>query len=174
MSSRMSAVESGLNGVLSTESRDGRKGGKQRRKVDGTTVQRAKRASKGQLSARRWVSIGVGGVGCFALALSVVHCSDALVMTTGSWLPLAIALAIAIDCGLVACEIASTIGGTHAAGWARGYVVLAIVLSMVLNAIASGQHAEPQFERMAYAIGAVIPLLVLILFTVASRLWTEG
>jgi hypothetical protein len=45
---------------------------------------------------------------------------------------------------------------------------------MLLNALASAQHAEPRFEVLAYAVGAVVPVLVFMLGQVASKLWTEG
>lgn len=44
--------------------------------------------------------------GVALLALSVYHCSEAIAILTGSPLALAVPLAVAIDCGLVSCEIA--------------------------------------------------------------------
>ena len=42
--------------------------------------------------------------GVALLLLSVWHCSQSIALLTGS--PVALALAVAIDCGLVACEVA--------------------------------------------------------------------
>lgn len=52
----------------------------------------------------RGAALGVGAAGCGLLALSVFHCAEALASLTGSHLGLALPMAIAIDCGLVACE----------------------------------------------------------------------
>src|SRR5262249_48201962 len=111
-----------------------------------------------------------GGTGCSVLALSVWHCTDALALLTGSPPFLAFLLAVGIDCGLVACEVA----GAVARRAARWYVDLAVALSAALNAVGSGQHAAEGFEALAYGVGALVPVLVLILGTVASHLWTEA
>jgi hypothetical protein len=47
-----------------------------------------------------------GGSGIALLFLSVWHCSEAIALLTGSPVALALPLALAIDCGLVACEVA--------------------------------------------------------------------
>jgi hypothetical protein len=47
-----------------------------------------------------------GGSGIALLVLSVYHCSQSIALLTGSPVALAVPLAVAIDCGLVACEIA--------------------------------------------------------------------
>jgi hypothetical protein len=47
-----------------------------------------------------------GGSGAALLFLSVWHCSQAIALITGSPVALAMPLAVAIDCGLVACEVA--------------------------------------------------------------------
>ena len=132
------------------------------------------RATRRVLSTRRRIALGVGGVGTFVLALSVSHCTDALVTTTGTPWVLAALLAVGIDCGMVACEVAATVAGKSARRWAKGYVALAVGLSMLLNALASAQHAGPGYSVLAYAVGAVVPVLVFILGAVASKLWTEG
>ncbi len=55
------------------------------------------------------LAYSVGGIGVVLLMLSVFHCTESVSMLTGSnWL-LAAALAIGIDCGLVACEVVSVI-----------------------------------------------------------------
>lgn len=46
------------------------------------------------------------GSGLSLLALSVTHCATSISAVTGSSLGLAVPLAIAIDCGLVSCELA--------------------------------------------------------------------
>ncbi len=51
----------------------------------------------------------VGGIGVVLLMLSVFHCTESIAVLTGSRWMLAAALAIGIDCGLVACEVVSVI-----------------------------------------------------------------
>jgi hypothetical protein len=50
------------------------------------------------------------GVGIGLLALSVWHCANAIAALTSSHLCLALPIAVAVDCGLVACEVASLEG----------------------------------------------------------------
>lgn len=52
------------------------------------------------------VAAVAGGSGIALLFLSVWHCSEAIALITGSPVALALPLAVAIDCGLVACELA--------------------------------------------------------------------
>jgi FtsH-binding integral membrane protein len=47
-----------------------------------------------------------GASGAALLFLSVWHCANSIALLTGSGLALAIPMAVAIDCGLVACEVA--------------------------------------------------------------------
>jgi hypothetical protein len=47
-----------------------------------------------------------GGSGVSLLVLSVWHCSEAIALLTGSPVALALPLALAVDAGLVACEVA--------------------------------------------------------------------
>jgi hypothetical protein len=47
-----------------------------------------------------------GASGVALLFLSVWHCSESIALLTGSGLILAVPMAVAIDCGLVACEVA--------------------------------------------------------------------
>ena len=47
-----------------------------------------------------------GGSGLGLLLLSVWHCADAISLLTGGTMFAAIPLAVAIDCGLVSCELA--------------------------------------------------------------------
>ena len=58
---------------------------------------------------RQWLAGLVGGIGCAVLGLSVIHCTDAIAILTGSSPVLALLLAIGIDCGLVACEVTATV-----------------------------------------------------------------
>jgi hypothetical protein len=118
------------------------------------------------------IALGVGAVGCFVLALSVWHCTEALNILTGSPLFLAALLAIGIDVGMVACEMASILGSGEAKKWADRYIGLAVALSAILNSVASGSHATG-FAFLAYAVGACIPLLVFVLGKVAGHLWKE-
>ncbi len=150
---------------------------KRTKRVVATANAPAKRRSTKQaqaaLSARKRVALCVGAVGCVVLLLSVWHCTEALTLLTGAPLLLAALLAIGIDCGLVACEVATVVGDTLARNRARVYVGLAVALSAVLNAVASAQHAASEFALLAYAVGALVPVLVLLLGQVASHLWTE-
>jgi hypothetical protein len=52
-------------------------------------------------------ALATGGSGIGLLALSVWHCSQSIALLTGSPLALAAPMAIAIDCGFVACEWAA-------------------------------------------------------------------
>jgi hypothetical protein len=47
-----------------------------------------------------------GCSGAALLLLSVWHCSQSIALLTGSPVALALPMAVAIDCGLVACEVA--------------------------------------------------------------------
>ncbi len=62
----------------------------------------------GEMHARgnRPVALFAGGSGVSLLALSVWHCAESIALLTGSHLALAVPMAVAIDCGLVACEVA--------------------------------------------------------------------
>lgn len=66
----------------------------------------AKVAGSKWLRGERRVGGFAGGSGAALLFLSVWHCSQSIAMLTGSGLLLAVPLAVAIDAGLVACEIA--------------------------------------------------------------------
>jgi hypothetical protein len=118
-----------------------------------TTLNCAAKATRRELSARRRIALGVGGVGTFVLALSVSHCTDALVTLTGSSVWLAGLLAVGIDVGMVACEVATAVAGKSARQWGKWYVGLAVVLSMVLNALAS---APPRLLQRVVREGRVL------------------
>ena len=140
------------------------------------TTTKQRRKSKTVLSPRRRMAIGVGCVGVAVLLLSVWHCTEALMLLTGSPLVLAGLLAVGIDCGMVVTEMAAIIAAhdtvPNCRRWANAYIVAAVLLSMLLNSVASGLHAE-QFKLLAYGVGAIIPVLVFILGKVAGLLWEE-
>ena len=104
--------------------------------------------------------------------LSVWHCREALALLTGAPLDLAALLAVGIDSGLVACEAATVASASVARRRARLYVGLAVALSAVPNAVASAQHAEAAFAVLAYGVGALVPVLALLLRQVARHIWT--
>ncbi len=56
--------------------------------------------------SRWWVGAAAAISGIALLALSVVHCAESIALITGSGMAMSIPLAIAIDCGLVSCEMA--------------------------------------------------------------------
>jgi hypothetical protein len=56
---------------------------------------------------RRNLAAFTGATCVGLLALSVWHCATAVSLLTGTHLALAVPMAIAIDCGLVACELAT-------------------------------------------------------------------
>jgi peptidoglycan/LPS O-acetylase OafA/YrhL len=62
----------------------------------------------------------------------------------------------------------------HLNRWATAYVGLAAVMSMVLNSMANGHHAQEGHIWMAYAMGALIPILVLLLGRVAGLLYRRN
>jgi hypothetical protein len=66
----------------------------------------AKVAGSKWRKGERGVGGFAGGSGAGLLLLSVWHCSESIALLTGSGLFLAIPMAVAIDAGLVACEIA--------------------------------------------------------------------
>lgn len=66
----------------------------------------SKVAGEKHRAGQRGVSLFAGGSGVALLFLSVWHCSQSIAMLTGSALALAVPMAVAIDCGLVACELA--------------------------------------------------------------------
>jgi hypothetical protein len=162
-----------LNGTGAPEgkSRTGKPRGKAERKPRGGS-------RKGMRAARR-LSVVCGGIASAVLALSVVHCTEAIAGLTGSHWLLAALLAIGIDAGMVASEVAEVAShGTRAeqtvGRWARGYTLAAIVLSMLLNGYAFSQHASGALTYAAAALGIIIPALVYGLGRVAAHLWRAG
>jgi hypothetical protein len=113
------------------------------------------------------------------LALSVVHCTQAIASLTGSHWLLSALLAIGIDAGMVASEVAEVAShGTSAeqtvGRWARGYTNAAVVLSMALNAYAFGRQSAGALAYAAAALGVIIRGLVYGLGRVAAHLWRAG
>ena len=127
---------------------------------------------RASLRGRQRLALIVGSVGVFVLALSLVHCTQALAVLTGSPIVLALLLAIGIDAGMVAAELAAIVADGEAHKWASRYVVAAVALSVGLNSFASAQHAE-RWPVLAAIVGAVIPLLVYMLARVAGHLWRD-
>jgi hypothetical protein len=74
----------------------------------------SKVAGESWKAGRKPVAWFAGGSGVALLFLSVWHCASSLALLTGSDLALAVPMAVAIDCGLVACEL-SVIGEPPAA-----------------------------------------------------------
>jgi hypothetical protein len=136
-------------------------------------------SSRRTMRAAKRLAAVCGSVATGVLALSVVHCTQAIAGLTGSHWLLAALLAVGIDAGMVASEVAEVAShGTSAAQtvgrWARGYTIAAIVLSMALNAYAFGQHATGALACAAAALGVIIPGLVYGLGRVAAHLWRAG
>jgi hypothetical protein len=128
---------------------------------------------KAKLSPKKKLALAIGGVGVAVLALSVFHCTEALMALTGSHAVLALLLAVGIDAGMVACEL-----GLIAAKddkkifrWGTAYIVLAVVLSCGLNGWASQHNAEEGLKIAAAGVGGLIPVLVFILGKVAGLMW---
>ena len=136
-------------------------------------------ARRSAMRAAKRLAAVCGSVATGVLALSVVHCTQAIASLTGSHWVLAALLAVGIDAGMVASEVAEVAShGTSAeqtvGRWARGYTLAAIVLSMLLNGYAFCQHATGALTIAAAALGVVIPALVYGLGRVAAHLWRAG
>lgn len=141
------------------------------------TTSKATTTSKAAKAALRSGAKIVGGIGVFALGLSVIHCTQSINALTGSGMFLAALLAVAIDAGMIACECAEllahdTSAHAHVKPWATAYIVMAVVLSMFLNAYGSAMHAPAGMRYGSYVIGAVVPVLVYVLGKVAGHMWT--
>jgi hypothetical protein len=137
---------------------------------------KAKRPSKIEMTTkarlddlRRKIAYGVGGVGVGVLALSVVHCTEAIGLLTGSPWYLSALLAIGVDAGMVLSELAELVAEkAELQRWARAYIGLSVGLSMGLNAYAFGMHASVMWAGVM--LGFVLPILVLILGRIAGHL----
>ena len=66
----------------------------------------AKVAGEKYRSGQKPVARFAAASGVALLLLSVWHCSQSIALLTGSPVALALPMAVAIDCGLVACEVA--------------------------------------------------------------------
>ena len=157
-----------VNGTAKRPARKAKAEGRPRR----TSQRNAMRAAKRLAAVCGSVATGV-------LALSVVHCTQAIADMTGSHWLLAALLAVGIDAGMVASELAElaahgTKAGESVRPWARGYTIAAVLLSVLLNAYAFGLHAAPGMTWAAWLLGAVIPGLVYALGRVAGHLWQAG
>lgn len=129
-------------------------------------------------NARRIAGV-VGGIGVGALSLSVHHCSESIAALTGSGWVSAGLLAVAIDAGMVACEVASVAGRQRGIAdrwvrWAEGYVLGAVALSVLLNGYAYAQHAPAGMEWASWLLGACVPSAVYALGRVACGLWLSS
>lgn len=153
------------------------KGKRTKAKSSPTPAAKNPRRSKVPLSARRRMSIGVGCVGVAVLALSVVHCTDAIQALTHSGVILSVLLALGVDAGMVACESAAIISAhdTKPACRRRAkcYIVMSVLLSCLLNGWASGHQVEGDMQAVAYCVGGLVPILVFVLGQVAGLLWEE-
>ena len=141
--------------------------GRKEKKISSPAKQR-----RTTLRSRQKLALVVGSVGVSVLALSLWHCTAALATLTGSPLVLAGLLAIGIDAGMVVAELAHIAADGDARKWAGRYVATAVALSVGLNAFASMAHAE-RWLWLAAIVGAVIPLLVYMLFRIAGHLWRD-
>ena len=103
----MSALSAGLNGYANAQhSPVAWPGWLMGLAVPVIVLTLAKVAGEKWRAGQRRVARLAGGSGAALLFLSVWHCATALAALTGSPLALALPMAVAIDCGLVACEIA--------------------------------------------------------------------
>jgi hypothetical protein len=108
-------------------------------------------------------------IGVTVLGLSVVHCTEAITLLTGSYWLLSALLAIGIDAGMVTAELAEILAeDRQLRRWSLGYIFTSITLSMGLNAYAFSLHAQVKWAGAA--LGIVIPILVLMLGRIASKL----
>src|SRR5262249_34930435 len=153
--------ESHMQPVLRLESRNG-------------TAKRvkAKRPVVRTMTTAQRIALGVGGVGVGVLGLSVVHCTEAISLLTGSHWALSGLLAIGIDAGMLFSELAELVShGSKAEAkvrpWALTYVAVAVLLSVLLNSFAFGRHAPESMVWAAWVLGGCIPALVFALARVA-------
>ena len=127
------------------------------RKPKGEEGRPRRTSPRNAMRAAKRLAAVCGSVATGVLALSVVHCTQAIADLTGSHWLLAALLAVGIDAGMVASEVAEVAShGTSAeqtvGHWARGYTLAAIVLPMLLNGYAFGQHASGALTVAAAAL----------------------
>ncbi|MBP3959534.1 hypothetical protein J8F10_30180 [Gemmata sp. G18] len=103
----MSALSAGLNGYANAQhSPVAWPGWLMGLAVPVIVLTLAKVAGEKWRAGQRRVGGLAGASGAALLFLSVWHCANSIALLTGSPLALAMPMAVAIDCGLVACEIA--------------------------------------------------------------------
>jgi hypothetical protein len=103
----MSALSAGLNGYANAQhSPVAWAGWLMGLAVPVIVLTLAKVAGEKWRAGQRRVGGLAGASGAALLFLSVWHCANSIALLTGSPLALAMPMAVAIDCGLVACEIA--------------------------------------------------------------------
>jgi hypothetical protein len=103
----MSALSAGLNGYANAQhSPVAWPGWLMGLAVPVIVLTLAKVAGEKWRAGQRRVGGLAGASGVALLFLSVWHCANSIALLTGSPLALAMPMAVAIDCGLVACEIA--------------------------------------------------------------------
>ena len=103
----MSALSAGLNGYANAQhSPVAWAGWLMGLAVPVIVLTLAKVAGEKCRAGQRRVGGLAGASGAALLFLSVWHCANSIALLTGSPLALAMPMAVAIDCGLVACEIA--------------------------------------------------------------------
>lgn len=140
-------------------------------------AQAAKRSPRRRsLSNRRKLAILGGAVGTGMLALSVVHCCEAIQLLTGSHWALAGLMAVGIDAGMVTSELGELVSvgskGEHKVRpWARAYLAGAVGISCLLNAYAFGLHAPAGMVWAAWALGVAIPVGIFVLGKWAAQAW---
>lgn len=124
---------------------------------------------------RQRIAYTIGIVGACGLVLSIWHVTEAIhLLTPSAPVALAVLLAVAIDAGIVACELGAIIGDGDAQRHCDLVVRCGIAVSAALNALAMAHAVEGQFFAVAAAIlGGYIPLQVYWLFRAAGRLWRD-
>ncbi len=172
-----------LNLTLPTSARPARKRPAPARPplaIDANHYRRTERRLKvRRLPPARTVALAVATVGIAVLALSVVHCTEAISLLTGSHWALSALLAVGIDAGMVCAEAGAMLAADRKTGrraymWAQTYIAVAVLLSMLLNCYAFQLHAAEGMRWAALTLGAVLPGLVYILGRVSGELWKEG
>jgi hypothetical protein len=137
---------------------------------------KAPRLSKRSRLARRLVAGWAGGAGLAVLGLSVSHVATAIQAITGEGAG-SVALAIGVDCGMVACEAIEAICGDceEAVAWAKRVVWGTLGLSAALNAWAFSAHAATwALWVLSIGLGVLCPFLVFGLFRAATAAWRSG
>ena len=141
-----------------------------------TKPARKPRVAKSAQLAQKIVAGWAGSAGLAVLGLSVTHVAHAIQAITGEYGG-SIALAIGIDCGMVACEVVSVVCGDceEAVKWAKWVVYGTLGLSAGLNAWAfSANAATWVLWGLAIALGVLCPFLTFGLFKVTTAAWQHA